>query len=349
MLSTSLIIAALLVGGMGATARQALSVSLAGTEHFVGVANAVVSATVTNTGDETVKLLNAPNSVLSRGPTDAFAIASADGKVPRFHGLFAKYTPHPGKAFTVLEPGQSVTVEHLLADAYDFTQSGAGAYRIDVAADFYLATNEGVKTLTASVSPHTALLTGDLVKRASLPPPSLSAFSDCTAAHQTALKAASASADPLVRDATAYLSAHTSETPTARYETWFGAAPTAANYSHVASVFDKLSVTSFTAHTYECVSAARCAGVSDSEAFTRPDTPGHFFVCPPFYTAPTSGTESQPGILVHLATHWDAIGHTGHWGDGVGDSKALAISNPALAIDNADSYEFFAENSPQLA
>jgi peptidyl-Lys metalloendopeptidase len=74
-----------------------------------------VNATVTNTGDKTVKLLNDPRSPLSTLPADTFEITSADGARPSFSGIKAKYVPEVAaskQAFTVLIPGQSIEVEH---------------------------------------------------------------------------------------------------------------------------------------------------------------------------------------------------------------------------------------------
>ncbi|EJD37382.1 zincin [Auricularia subglabra TFB-10046 SS5] len=130
--------------------------------------------------------------------------------------------------------------------------------------------------------------------------------------------------------------------------TWFGK-PTSQDYSQFSLIFSTLNGTSLTTYTYECVPTSRCAGLSDNEAFTTPSSIGHFFVCPAYYIAPATATESQAGILVHLGTHWKTVGDTGHWAIGEDDSKQLAVSNPDLAVLNADSYEFFAENSPPIA
>ncbi|EJD37460.1 deuterolysin M35 metalloprotease [Auricularia subglabra TFB-10046 SS5] len=343
MLSVQLVAMLLFSTGLTVSARTALSVSLSGAARFDGVANAVVSATVTNTGDESVKVLNAPGSVLSKGPTDVFVISSSDGKAPRFQGLFTKYVPKIGKSYTTIAPGQSITVDHSLADAYDFSQSGAGNYHISVASDFYVLTADGVEKLVAAVAPHTARLSGTLVKRSPAPLPLK--ITGCTKENTTVIENVLNNANVLVRDATKELASHSFETATPRYQTWFGA-PTFKRYSQVSSVFGGLNETSFADYTYECVDAARCAGVDDGDAFTRPDAINHFFICPAFFAVKPNpdGSETQPGILVHLATHWDTTGSTGHQATGVDSSRLLAKSNPELAVTNADSFEYFAEN-----
>lgn len=83
-----------------------------------GIENLKVVATITNTGDETLKILNDPRGPLSTIPTNTFAITDAEGVSPVFTGVKAKYVPqvviNEGKegSFTVLTPGQSVKVEH---------------------------------------------------------------------------------------------------------------------------------------------------------------------------------------------------------------------------------------------
>ena len=51
-----------------------------------GVQNPKVAATVINTGDETIKLLNDPRGVLSSFPENSFTITNANGSCPLFNG-----------------------------------------------------------------------------------------------------------------------------------------------------------------------------------------------------------------------------------------------------------------------
>lgn len=82
------------------------------------VENLTVVATITNTGDESLKILNDPRSPLSKLPADTFTITDAAGSRPAFTGIKAKYVPQAVAAagvegsFTVLAPGASIEVEH---------------------------------------------------------------------------------------------------------------------------------------------------------------------------------------------------------------------------------------------
>jgi len=74
-----------------------------------------IVATITNTGSDTVKVLNDPRGPLSKMPTDTFRISDASGAAPSFSGIKVKYVPSTAAslgAYTTIAPGQSVTVEH---------------------------------------------------------------------------------------------------------------------------------------------------------------------------------------------------------------------------------------------
>jgi hypothetical protein len=90
-----------------------------GADVVDGVKNLKLSATIVNTGDETLKLLNDPRSLLNKLPTHSFNIVNgANGATPKFRGVKAKYNPALAAkigredALTTLAPGASVTVDH---------------------------------------------------------------------------------------------------------------------------------------------------------------------------------------------------------------------------------------------
>ena len=120
MFSSSLrsVLIALVASAIAVSAAPALELKLSGANKVDGLHNLKITTTVTNTGDETLKLLNDPRGVLNKLPTDAFLIEHVTGAVPDFTGAKAKYVPTVaakiGKedAFTVLAPGQSTSIEH---------------------------------------------------------------------------------------------------------------------------------------------------------------------------------------------------------------------------------------------
>jgi peptidyl-Lys metalloendopeptidase len=45
-------------------------------------------------------------------------------------------------------------------------------------------------------------------------------------------------------------------------------------------------------------------------------------------------------------SHFTIVADTDDWAYGQSAAKSLAKSNPAKAVDNADSHEYFSENTP---
>ena len=99
-------------------ATPGLSVKVTGPATVDSVENLKVVTTLTNTGDETLKLLNDPNSILDTLPTEAFIIASDSGASPDFIGFRVKYSPALAAtsgdpwAITVIAPGTFVSFTH---------------------------------------------------------------------------------------------------------------------------------------------------------------------------------------------------------------------------------------------
>ncbi|KZV90495.1 peptidyl-Lys metalloendopeptidase [Exidia glandulosa HHB12029] len=339
MLSSALVALALSVSG--AFAAPGLSLQLSGASSFAGVNAAVVTATLTNTGDETLRLLNHPNSVLSKVPTNTFAIASStDLKTPAFTGALVKYVPEKATAFTILAPGQSVTVEHSLAEAYDFTRSGAGTYSIEPASSaFLISTASGIQEIYADTLAHTARISGTLaVERPAVS--KRATFVGCSSSRQTLINTAATNAQSYAAESYAYLTNHTSSTT--RYTTWFGTY-TDARHTTVTTHYSNLSSRSYASYTYDCT----CT--EDYYAYTYKAQTGNIWLCNVFWQAPATGTDSKAGTLVHESSHWTATANTDDNAYGQSAAKSLAISSPTRAIANADSHEYFAENTPALA
>ena len=109
---------ALAASAVAVSAAPGLSLKVSGPAAVDGVDNLKVTTTVTNTGDETLKLLKDPRGALSTIPANTFDITTDSGESPSFIGAKVKYVPSKAakstnaRSFTVLAPGESVTIEH---------------------------------------------------------------------------------------------------------------------------------------------------------------------------------------------------------------------------------------------
>ncbi|KIM47618.1 hypothetical protein M413DRAFT_204872 [Hebeloma cylindrosporum] len=344
------ILIAFVLATVAAAATPALSVNLAGPRSVTGVENLKVVATITNTGDETLKILNDPRSLLSKRPVNKFSITDGRGARPAFTGVKVKYSPESAAkmgAFTVLEPGAFIDVTHDLSEGYNFTSPGAGTYDFEADRTFYIVkdNNEiGVVHADAAEAAYTAEVVGNLaVARRDESSSGLSkraTFVSCTAARQTLINAAAASAETYAANAYAYINSHT--TGTTRFNTWFGTL-TSARRATVLSHFKAIDGNTFSSFTYDC------SCTDSSYAYVYPSQFGKVYFCGAYWNAPNTGTDSKAGTIIHEASHFTANGGTNDYAYGHSAAKSLAINNPANAVMNADSHEYFAEINPALA
>jgi len=120
------------------------------------------------------------------------------------------------------------------------------------------------------------------------------------------------------------------------YALWFGAY-TDARFNIVSAVYGQVQ-TNFQgpAITYS-TAGSNC--LPNSLGYTSYGSTT-IYLCSLFWSAPATGTDSQAGTLVHEHTHSDA--NTSDIAYGQSDCQALAASNPDQAVNNADSYEYYA-------
>jgi hypothetical protein len=71
-------------------------------------------------------------------------------------------------------------------------------------------------------------------------------------------------------------------------------------------------------------------------------------LCSSFWYYPVTGDFSQAGVVIHEMSHFYNVANTDDYRYGKIPSQNLAISDPDLAIENADSYRIFAENTPSI-
>lgn len=92
----------------------------------------------------------------------------------------------------------------------------------------------------------------------------------------------------------------------------------------------------------------RCDCTQSYYAYVYADEPYIIHLCSEYWNVPLRGTDSQAGTLIHEISHFTVIAGTDDHAYGQKNSLALAIATPVDALDNADSQEYFAENTPYL-
>ncbi|THU90099.1 peptidyl-Lys metalloendopeptidase [Dendrothele bispora CBS 962.96] len=354
---------ALFIYALSVAATQELTLKLTGTELADGVDNLKVLAKLTNTGDETLQVLNDPRSVLTSTPTNSFVISDDDGASPSFNGMKLKYSPRRAarvngtNTFTILTPGDSVEVEHDLSYSYNFTLSGQSSYNIVPSRTFYVADPETlqVSRLKAKLeTTHRSRLQGRLAvsRRASnsrvkrcddceQDDDDGPSFQGCSAKQKRQIKRAVKAATHYATKAFHYLGNHTESTE--RFETWFGNY-SKTQHSTVLEHYTNMVNQGYGNYTYDCNTCDQ----EDTFAYVYTEDFGTIYLCSAFWAAKNTGTDSRGGTLVHESSHFTQIAGTSDNAYGQEDAMELALEDPDMAVDNADSHEYFVENHPHL-
>jgi len=329
-------------------ATLSLSIAVSGPSSVDGLSGLKLATTLHNTGDEALRLLNDPQSVLApHWETDVFSISRVNGSGwPEFDGVMVKWSPSlaaEGGNFTLIEPGQSVEFTHDLSTRYDFTNSGEGTYDFH-ALDIFThidSTGNLVSLHGSQNSPVSVKISGDLAAIPSMPSSAKFAkrarFMRCSSAQQAQLSAAIPAAQRYAANALSYLERY--RWSTSRYTTWFGRY-NSNNLGLVTSHFRAISGGQFSSFTYDC----SCTDAG-TYAFVNPNKYGYINLCGAFWRAPVTGTDSKGGTLVHECSHFTRNGGTQDYAYGQSACRRLAQTNPARAVMNADSHEYFAESS----
>jgi peptidyl-Lys metalloendopeptidase len=164
-------------------------------------------------------------------------------------------------------------------------------------------------------------------------------YAGCSATQISGAAAGLSQARVYTEDGKNYLNAGT-QGP--RYTTWFGAITT-TRYNTAKSHFVSIDSAMDQSNNNIIID---CSCHQNYYAYVYPTQPYRIYVCNAFWSAPTSGTDSKGGTLVHEMSHFNVTAATDDHVYGQSAAKNLAITNPDQALDNADSHEYFGENTP---
>jgi peptidyl-Lys metalloendopeptidase len=299
-----------------------------------------VNVTITNTGRRAVRLLKWYTPI--DGLEEPIFRITLDGRDVAFVGPHYKRPEPTERDFYILKGGESVTRTVDLSMFYDMSLTGTYEIAYD-AEELARAHNEGqFADLDGKASNAIALFVEG--RPAAVPEPSYpeavsgsTTFTKCTTTQQSGAGQARTNAATYAANALSYLTAGT-QGP--RYTTWFGAY-NSSRYSTVRSHFSSISNAMNTASVN-----INCGCNKNYYAYVYPTQPYTIYVCRVFWQAPATGTDSKAGTLIHEMSHFNIVASTDDWVYGQSGARSLAISDPAKAIDNADSHEYFAENTP---
>ena len=340
-----LLVALFVTSAVGAAPKDGPAVSLSVAQsEFNAAQDVMVTVTISNPHKHTVRVLKWFTA--AEGVEEALFAVSRNGEPAAYIGAHYKRPAVTGKDYISLKSGESISHTVNLADYYDFSQSGQ--YEVFYAvADFQLFDEKanGFKVRDSLVSEKISLSVEGRAPKGKptpppTPPPGGNAFNACTVDQQNLIVQARSQATTYANESKNYLSTHNSGTP--RYLEWFGAF-SSSRYNTVVSHFNAISNAFVNAGiNFDC----KCK--QPYYAYVYPNQPYNIYLCKVFWQAPLAGTDSKAGTLIHEMSHFDVVAGTDDVVYGQAGARDLADTNPDAAITNADSHEYFAENTPAL-
>jgi peptidyl-Lys metalloendopeptidase len=293
--------------------------------------------TVRNDGTKTAWLprWQVPSTELEE---DLFQV-SIGGEEVRYVGKKVKRAAPIPTDFVPIAPGAELSATVKLSSFYEMGQ--AGEYVIQHAADALAAFGGSSVAIPTLLSEPVATLRTEpntpVVRQEIAPLAAGLSYVNCTSSQKTSVASALSQADTYASNAASYL---TAGTVGSRYTTWFGAY-TSSRYStartHYTAIRSAIETKNITVD---------CGCTDSSFAYVYPNQPYIIHVCSAFKSAPISGTDSKAGTLIHELSHFNVVASTDDRAYGQSACMSLAKSSPSNALDNADSHEYFAENTP---
>lgn len=336
---------------IGAYAADGLQASISMDKRALGPSDdVVVQVTLTNTSSVPQYVLkwHTPFGDIEES---LFEVTRDGAKVP-YEGMHVKRAAPTAADYYVIQPGKSHKVTVELSQMYNMSISGDYAIRYSTkSAKLFSNLDPAGKVMdkkqpdTLQSDALTISIEGTLprgsVAKAAAPAPAAAglSFSKCTASQQSTITTAVSTAQGMANDGNNYLGANKTGQ---RYTKWFGSydagrySTVKAHFAAIKSAFDTKPIT------------VDCGCKKTYYAYVYPTQPYTIYVCKAFWSAPMAGTDSKGGTLVHEMSHFNVVAGTDDHAYGQSAAASLAISNPSQAIDNADSHEYFGENTPAL-
>lgn len=339
-------------------ASNGVTVSISPDKHTLGKSDDVVlNVTISNTSSSPQYVLKWHTPFGGEIEESLFDVTRDGVKVPYLGAHYKRPAPTAADYY-VLKPGASFSAKVELSALYDMSITGDYTIRYDTKSlSLFSAelSGHGLGAVQREIGeikspPVTIWIEGRLPRgtvaqeaqtidamRSALAAGSLS-FNRCTASQQSTITTAVSTGLSMVTNGDAYMNGSIG----ARYNKWFGVTDSArvsTVKSHYVALKDAFANKPITVD---------CGCKKTYYAYVYPTKPYIIYVCKAFWSAPMSGTDSKGGTLVHEMSHFNVVASTDDWVYGQSGAASLAISDPAKAIDNADSHEYFGENTPAL-
>jgi len=306
------------------------------------------TASISNAGAEAVKILNYGTILDGKLPTKSFVVKK-DGQTVPFTGikLSVSLTDVDDSAFTIINPGETVSVTHEVAALYDFASVGAGKYSFEPITTFVMSNSQNQEKTIGAASFAKVGAVSDVVEveitggfhRRELNKLERRARNICTnASRKSFIDASYSEGKALASGAVSYINSRGASD--SLYRAYFGSTST----SRVTSVLNAVAGENSSSRTLSCTDTYNACS-NGVIAYTVIATTNIYF-CSIFFnevatSSLCSGTSVasrniRGGTTLHELTH--AVGNTDDVTYGCSADQQLSDSNKYI---NADNYNCF--------
>lgn len=317
-----------------------------------------VTVTFTNISSRSVRLLKWLTP--ADGIKEALFSIKRDGQDVPYRGAhYRRVEPRP-QDYITLQPGQRFSRRVELSSAYNLQITGNYTVNYDVEATKLLGygaddaafksfahTADSVNSNTVGLSiagraPSWQDSLGIVEEVRSLSASAQVAagvsYASCSTTQQTKAAPGFAWGQALSGNGLAYLNS-TNNGPI--FTRWFGT----GSQSTVTQIMTRMKDAFYNKPvTIDC-----SCNESGTYAYVYPDRPYRIYVCGEFWRQQPKGDNSMGGTLVHEMSHFNTVGSTEDYTYGVTPTLNLARTSPSRAVANAESYIFFAEETPDVS
>jgi len=313
-----------------------------------------VEFVLTNTSAEDISLLSWETPLEGELTQDVFSVSHSDEKNKSLHPdramfsgrLIRRPDPQP-KDFITIAAGESRSAIIPLADYYQLSAQGMHYVSFRGVFSFQQKQKDRSALLSAPASLKTVFAKTGTVEVDLTPTPEIlyaraEGYRGCSAQQLAELPGDFDASEQITREAKEALQGLpvNERAGSPRYLQWFGSY-NSGNYAEALDTYEKSEVLMGQGEV-EFV----CNCDEPFFAFIRRTQPFRVNLCTFYWAASRFGTDSRAGTILHEVSHFNEIGGTEDHAYGAALVSALARNDPSRAVNNADSIEYFAENTP---
>lgn len=283
-----------------------------------------------------------------------FNIDTVSGQAAKYVGAVFKRGEPKDKDYTMLRAGEEISCTIDLSKFYEFAAaSDDNNYEFKYSvAGVQLSGPVNNGNAVESLDSNILFLKVD-ARDAPLPPnpnrnlrrlySGSNSFNGCTTSRRNDLASARTNAENAALTARNRINTVTCGGACAAHDEWFGAYDSGRK-TELKSGWDRIY-----ARLNDAAITFDCTCTQNYYAYVYPSQPYNIYLCNAFWSAPSTGTDSKMGTLIHEMSHFTVTADTDDHAYGQSACRTLADNNPGQAVNNADNHEYFAENTPNLS